>query len=105
MDCRRGDVANKIGTYWWRFWPRAISRFVAAPLRNDMSLASGEIPTRSGRRSEACGNHPHGPEEVPARHPAFDVTPARYITAIITEAGVAKAPYEKSLKALFEGKS
>ena len=41
------------------------------------------------------------PSEVQARHPAFDVTPARYITAIITERGVARAPYTESLRALF----
>jgi methylthioribose-1-phosphate isomerase len=41
------------------------------------------------------------PPSVPARHPAFDVTPHRYITAIITERGVARAPYSESLPALF----
>jgi methylthioribose-1-phosphate isomerase len=42
------------------------------------------------------------PASVSARHPAFDVTPHRYITAIITERGIARAPYTESLKALFQ---
>ncbi|MCI0408164.1 MAG: S-methyl-5-thioribose-1-phosphate isomerase, partial [Acidobacteria bacterium] len=83
--------------------------YVAAPLSTiDLSLASGvEIPIeeRDPEEVKRAGTTRVAPEEVTARHPAFDVTPARFVTAIITEAGVAKAPYEKSLKALFEGSS
>jgi len=106
-----GDVANKIGTYSVAVLAREsnIPFYVAAPLSTiDLSLASGrEIPIeeRDPEEVKHAGTTRMAPEEVPARHPAFDVTPARFVTAIITEAGVARAPYEKSLKALFEGKS
>jgi methylthioribose-1-phosphate isomerase len=106
-----GDVANKIGTYSVAVLAREnnIPFYVAAPLSTiDLSLASGkEIPIeeRDPEEVKHAGTTRMAPEEVPARHPAFDVTPARLVTAIITEAGVARAPYEKSLKALFEGKS
>ncbi|MCI0568241.1 MAG: S-methyl-5-thioribose-1-phosphate isomerase [Acidobacteria bacterium] len=106
-----GDVANKIGTYSVAVLAResSIPFYVAAPLSTiDLSLASGvEIPIeeRDPEEVKRAGTTRVAPEEVTARHPAFDVTPARFVTAIITEAGVAKAPYEKSLKALFEGSS
>jgi methylthioribose-1-phosphate isomerase len=106
-----GDVANKIGTYSVAVLAKEsnIPFYVAAPLSTiDLSLASGkEIPIeeRDPEEVKHAGTTRMAPEEVPARHPAFDVTPARFVTAIITEAGVAKAPYERSLKALFEGKS
>ena len=106
-----GDVANKIGTYSVAVLAREnnLPFYVAAPLSTiDLSLASGkEIPIeeRDPEEVKHAGTTRMAPEEVPARHPAFDVTPARLVTAIITEAGVARAPYEKSLKALFEGKS
>jgi methylthioribose-1-phosphate isomerase len=105
-----GDVANKIGTYSVAVLAKEskIPFYVAAPLSTiDLSLASGaEIPIeeRDPEEVKRAGTTRVAPEEVPARHPAFDVTPARYVTAIITEAGVARAPYERSLKALFEGK-
>jgi methylthioribose-1-phosphate isomerase len=102
-----GDTANKIGTYSVAVLAHenGIPFYVAAPLSTiDMSLASGEqIPIEE--RSSAEVTHLAGiaiaPTEVPARHPAFDVTPQRYITAIITERGVARAPYTESLRALF----
>ena len=105
-----GDVANKIGTYSVAVLAKesSIPFYVAAPLSTiDLSLASGaEIPIeeRDPEEVKRAGSTRVAPEEVPALHPAFDVTPARFVTAIITEAGVAKAPYEKSLRALFEGK-
>jgi len=69
-----------------------------------MSLASGEqIPIEERAQSEVThwANVATAPENVPARHPAFDVTPNRYVTAIITERGIAGAPYTESLSALF----
>jgi methylthioribose-1-phosphate isomerase len=102
-----GDTANKIGTYSVAVLAHenGIPFYVAAPLSTiDMSLASGDqIPIEE--RSSAEVTHLAGvgiaPLGVPARHPAFDVTPQRYITAIITERGVARAPFTESLGALF----
>src|SRR5579875_1628896 len=103
-----GDVANKIGTYTVAVLARenGVPFYVAAPLSTiDLSLASGdEIPIEE--RSPAEVTHWRGiqtvPDNVTALHPAFDVTPHRYITAIITERGIAREPYTESLKALFE---
>jgi methylthioribose-1-phosphate isomerase len=103
-----GDVANKIGTYSVAVLAREnqIPFYVAAPLSTiDVELASGdEIPIEE--RSPEEVTHWRGvqtaPEHVSARHPAFDVTPHRYVTAIITERGIARDPYTESLKALFE---
>ncbi len=106
-----GDVANKIGTYSVAVLAREnqIPFYVAAPLSTiDLSLASGtQIPIeeRDPEEVKRAGTTRMAPEQVPARHPAFDVTPARYVTAIVTEAGVARAPYEKSLRGLFEAVS
>ncbi len=102
-----GDTANKIGTYSVAVLAHenSVPFYVAAPLSTiDMSLASGEqIPIEE--RSAAEVTHVAGvaiaPADVPARHPAFDVTPQRYITAIITERGVARAPFTESLRRLF----
>jgi len=103
-----GDVANKIGTYSVAVLAHEnqIPFYVAAPLSTiDLSLGSGEeIPIEE--RSPAEVTHWRGiataPENVSARHPAFDVTPHRYVTAIITECGIARDPYTESLKAFFE---
>ena len=103
-----GDVANKIGTYTVAVLAREnkIPFYVAAPLSTiDLELASGdEIPIEE--RSPEEVTHWRGiqtaPENVSARHPAFDVTPNRYVTAIITERGIARNPYTETLKALFE---
>jgi methylthioribose-1-phosphate isomerase len=102
-----GDTANKIGTYSVAVLAHenSVPFYVAAPLSTiDMSLASGEqIPIEE--RSAAEVTHVAGvaiaPADVHARHPAFDVTPQRYITAIITERGVARAPFTESLRRLF----
>jgi len=102
-----GDTGNKIGTYTLAVLAHEnrIPFYVAAPLSTiDMSLASGEqIPIEE--RSPAEVTHLAGvaiaPKEVAARHPAFDVTPHRYVAAIITERGIARDPYTQSLKALF----
>ncbi|MGH9344225.1 MAG: S-methyl-5-thioribose-1-phosphate isomerase [Terriglobia bacterium] len=103
-----GDVANKIGTYSVAVLARenGIPFYVAAPLSTiDLSLASGdEIPIeeRAAQEVTHLSGMPIAPASVEARHPAFDVTPHRYVSAIITERGVARDPYTKSLKALFD---
>ncbi len=102
-----GDTANKIGTYSVAVLAHenGIPFYVAAPLSTiDMSLASGEqipIEERSSAEVTHLAGVAIGPAGVEARHPAFDVTPQRYITAIITERGVARAPYTETLRALF----
>ena len=102
-----GDTANKIGTYSVAVLAHenGIPFYVAAPLSTiDMSLPSGDqipIEERSSAEVTHLGGVAFAPAEVSARHPAFDVTPERYITAIITERGVARAPYTESLRALF----
>jgi methylthioribose-1-phosphate isomerase len=103
-----GDVANKIGTYSVAVLAHEnqIPFYVAAPLSTiDLSLATGdEIPIEERSPDEVT--HWRGiqtaPDNVSARHPAFDVTPHRYVTAIITERGIARDPYTESLKAQFE---
>jgi methylthioribose-1-phosphate isomerase len=101
-----GDVANKIGTYTVAVLAKenGVPFFVAAPISTlDLSLASGtQIPIeeRSSREVTEVFGVPVAPEGIAVRNPAFDVTPNRYVTAIITERGVARAPYEESLPAL-----
>ena len=102
---RNGDTANKIGTYGIAVLAREnkVPFYVAAPISTlDLSIASGEqIPIEE--RSEEEVTHLAGVRispDVRAAHPAFDVTPARFIAAIITERGVARAPFEESLQGL-----
>jgi methylthioribose-1-phosphate isomerase len=102
---RNGDTANKIGTYGIAVLAKEhrIPFYVAAPISTlDLSIASGEqIPIEE--RAEEEVTHIGGTRISPpvrAAHPAFDVTPARFIAAIITERGVARAPYNESLAAL-----
>ncbi|MCL5959485.1 MAG: S-methyl-5-thioribose-1-phosphate isomerase [Chloroflexi bacterium] len=98
-----GDVANKIGTYTVAVLAKenGIPFYVAAPTSTvDLSLKSGqEIPIEE--RSEGEVLYINGkriaPEGISAAHPAFDVTPNRYVTAIITEQGVVRSPYEFGL--------
>jgi methylthioribose-1-phosphate isomerase len=100
-----GDTANKVGTYAMAVLARenSVPFYVAAPVSTlDLSLASGERMPIEERSSEEV-THIRGVRiapDVEAAHPAFDVTPARLITAIITECGIARAPYEDSLAAL-----
>jgi methylthioribose-1-phosphate isomerase len=102
-----GDTANKIGTYSLAVLAHEnhVPFYVAAPLSTiDRSLPSGEgipIEERSSTEVTQLGGVQIAPPSVPARHPAFDVTPHRYITAIITERGIARDPYSESLRALF----
>jgi methylthioribose-1-phosphate isomerase len=101
-----GDTANKIGTYSVAVLAKEnrIPFYVAAPISTlDLKLSSGDdIPIEE--RSSAEVTHVQGvgiaPEGVKVRNPAFDVTPARYITGIITEKGVVRGDYERELKAL-----
>jgi len=101
-----GDVANKIGTYSLAVLAKEnnVPFYVAAPISTlDLTLKSGdEIPIE--RRADSEVTHvfgvPIAPENIEVENPAFDVTPARYVTAIITERGIARAPYEESLKNL-----
>jgi methylthioribose-1-phosphate isomerase len=102
---RNGDTANKIGTYGIAVLAKEnhVPFYVAAPISTlDLSLSTGEqIPIEE--RSSAEVTHLAGVRiapDVPAAHIAFDVTPARFITAIITENGVAREPFEDSLKKL-----
>ena len=101
-----GDVANKIGTYSVAVLAREnnVPFFVAAPVSTlDLTLASGDrIPIEQRSPSEVTHvfGHRVAPEGTAVMNPAFDVTPFRYVTAIITENGVAHAPYEDSLKKL-----
>jgi len=100
-----GDVANKIGTYSLAVLARenGIPFFVAAPISTlDLTLASGDdIPIEQRAASEVTHvfGVPVAPEGTLVQNPAFDVTPNRYVSAIITERGVARAPYGESLRA------
>ena len=100
-----GDTANKIGTYQIAVLAKEnnVPFYIAAPISTlDLSLPDGgHIPIEE--RSAVEVTHIQGVRiapDVPAAHPAFDVTPARYITAIFTERGVARSPYTDSLRAL-----
>lgn len=101
-----GDVANKIGTYGVAVLAKEnnVPFYVAAPISTlDLSLTSGElIPIEE--RSALEVTHVHGvhvaPHEIRVANPAFDVTPNRYVTAIITERGVARAPFNENLRRL-----
>jgi methylthioribose-1-phosphate isomerase len=104
-----GDVANKIGTYSVAVLAQAhaIPFYVVAPRSTiDLSLASGEhipIEQRSPEEITSIGGIVTAPAGVRAANPAFDVTPGSYVTAIVTEAGIARPPYEQSLRALCAG--
>jgi len=99
-----GDVANKVGTYGVAVLAKehGIPFYVAAPSSTlDLATASGAgipIEERPIREVTHVGSTRLTPELAKIRNPAFDVTPARYVTAIITERGVWRAPYEDSLR-------
>jgi methylthioribose-1-phosphate isomerase len=104
-----GDVANKIGTYTVAVLANAhgVPFYVAAPLSTiDVRCPNGAaipIEERSADEVTHIGGTSVAPEGVAVRHPAFDVTPANLITAIITDRGVLRAPYEEAIRALFPG--
>lgn len=102
-----GDTANKIGTYSVAISAHhhKVPFYVAAPLSTvDLSTASGDqipIEERSPEEVTHLAGKRIAPVGVPARNLAFDVTPNELIQGIVTEKGVAKAPYKESLKSLF----
>ena len=106
-----GDTANKIGTYMVAVLAKEhnIPFYVAAPITTlDLSLGSGaEIPIdeRDSTEITHIREHQLGPDGVAVHNPAFDVTPNHLITAIITDQGVARAPFQVSLKMLSDVKS
>ena len=103
-----GDVANKIGTYSVAVLAKehAIPFYVAAPWSTvDMKTPNGdEIPIeqRSPREVTHHAGKQVAPDGVLVENPAFDMTPSKYIAAIITERGIARAPYSDALKELAE---
>ncbi len=98
-----GDVANKIGTYTVAVLAKehGIPFYVAAPFSTiDMDTPDGSkipIEQRNAREVTHIGGRQMVPDGVGVENPAFDVTPAKYVTAIVTERGIARAPYEESL--------
>lgn len=105
-----GDVANKIGTYMVAVLAKEnnIPFYVAAPVSTlDLSLASGdEIPIeeRSAEEVVSINKVRVAPEGIEVAHPAFDITPNRLVTAIITEEGIAHPPFTESLKIMAQKK-
>ncbi len=99
-----GDTANKIGTYSLAVLAKenGIPFYVAAPISTvDMSLSNGdqiEIEERSSDEVTEFQGVPVAPDGVEAFNPGFDVTPAQYVSAIITEAGIARPPFKQSLR-------
>ena len=104
---RNGDTANKIGTYTVAVLANAhgVPFYVAAPVSTiDIHCPNGAaipIEERSAAEVTQIGGTRVAPEGVAVRHPAFDVTPAKLITAIITDRGVLRAPYEEAIRAVF----
>ena len=105
-----GDTANKIGTYNVAILAKehGIPFYVAAPWSTiDLATSTGEsIPIEERPAVEVMlhGGKQMTPNGVGIRNPAFDVTPAKYITAIITECGVLRAPYDESLRKIEQAK-
>jgi methylthioribose-1-phosphate isomerase len=101
-----GDVANKVGTYTVAVLAKEnnIPFYVAAPLSTvDLAASDGSkipIEQRNKREVTHIGGKQMTPDGVGIENPAFDVTPAKYVTAIITEKGIARAPYTESLESL-----
>ena len=101
-----GDVANKIGTYSVAVLAKehGIPFYVAAPLSTvDFETADGSgipIEQRDAREVTHIAGRQMVPDGVEVENPAFDVTPANYVTAIVTERGIARAPYGESLRRL-----
>ena len=104
-----GDTANKIGTYSLAVLAKenGIPFYVAAPTSTvDLSLPDGdgiEIEERAPEEVTRYGGVATAPEGVAALNPAFDVTPHRYVSAIITERGIASPPFTESLMLAVNG--
>ncbi|WP_420887331.1 S-methyl-5-thioribose-1-phosphate isomerase [Candidatus Nitrosotenuis cloacae] len=106
---RTGHVYNKIGTYQVALMAKqhGIPFYVAAPLSTfDMKSSPQEviIEQRKGTEVTQIGDRKTAPDGINVINPAFDMTPPELISGIITEAGVAKPPFEESIKKLFEAK-
>ncbi len=105
-----GDTANKIGTYNLALVAHAhhVPFYVVGPTSTiDMSIRDGdeiEIEERPAEEVSQIGGIQITPQNAPVANPAFDVTPAKYITAIITEQGIARPPYEESLAVIMSVK-
>src|SRR5437762_4452384 len=106
-----GDVANKIGTYTVAVLAKehGIPFYVAAPISTvDLECPDGSqipIEQRNGKEVTHIAGRQMVPDGVAVENPAFDVTPAKYVSAIITERGIAKAPYQDSLRQLAQVQS
>ncbi|MBI4300841.1 MAG: S-methyl-5-thioribose-1-phosphate isomerase [Chloroflexi bacterium] len=106
-----GDVANKIGTYALAVLAKEnrVPFYVAAPTSTiDLATPSGDdipIEERSPEEVTRVLETPIAPQGVKAANPAFDVTPAQYVTAIITEHGIARPPYMRSLAMIVRGRN
>jgi methylthioribose-1-phosphate isomerase len=104
-----GDTANKVGTYMVAVLARThnIPFYVAAPVSTvDLNAADGDaipIEERDVREVTHIKDHQLAPSEIAVHNPAFDVTPNEFITAIITDRGVARPPFSASLKHLVTG--
>jgi methylthioribose-1-phosphate isomerase len=103
-----GDVANKIGTYQVAVLAKEnkIPFYVAAPLSTiDLGTKSGkEIPVeeRAPQEISHVNNREVGPPGVKVMNPAFDITPSKYVSAIITEKAIIRSPYRREIKNLFK---
>jgi methylthioribose-1-phosphate isomerase len=106
-----GDVANKIGTYTVAILAKehGIPFYVAAPISTvDLACPDGSkipIEQRNAKEVTHIAGKQMVPDGVEIENPAFDVTPAKYVTAIITEKGIARAPYTESLGKLAQVES
>jgi methylthioribose-1-phosphate isomerase len=106
-----GDVANKIGTYGVAVLAKenGIPFYVAAPISTvDLACAHGDmipIEQRNAKEVSHIAGKQMTPDGVSIENPAFDVTPAKYISAIITERGIARDPYAESLRKLADAES
>jgi len=105
---RNGDTANKIGTYSVAVLAKehSLPFYVAAPMNTiDFSLTDGDaipIEERNPEEVKKLAGQCITVPDIEVHNPAFDVTPAKYITAIITEKGVAKPPFTQSLASFRE---
>jgi methylthioribose-1-phosphate isomerase len=106
-----GDVANKIGTYTVAVLAKenGIPFYVAAPISTvDLACPDGSkipIEQRNVREITHIAGKQMTPDGASIENPAFDVTPAKYVAAIVTERGIARAPYEESLGKLCEAEA
>jgi methylthioribose-1-phosphate isomerase len=101
-----GDVANKIGTYALAILARhhRVPFYVAAPISTvDLATPTGAaipVEERAAGEVRSFAGVAVAPARTPVANPAFDVTPARLVTALITERGVVRAPYQRALTRL-----